>query len=121
MYTFPYGYHSGFNMGLNIAESTNFAGPRWIEFGKQAQLCQCWPDTVKINMDPFVKKYQPDQYDKWKTGKNNIPHPLKEYEIKLSDAKRLLKHPNKRKSTEVLFIGDMVFVLTRSPKGRTFC
>jgi len=37
MVTFPYGYHSGFNLGFNIAESTNFASERWIEFGKRAK------------------------------------------------------------------------------------
>jgi len=34
--TFPYGYHAGFNTGYNIAESTNFATTRWIEYGKRA-------------------------------------------------------------------------------------
>ena len=34
--TFPYGYHAGYNHGYNCAESTNFAMPRWIDFGKKA-------------------------------------------------------------------------------------
>uniref|UniRef100_A0A158P9E9 JmjC domain-containing protein n=1 Tax=Angiostrongylus cantonensis TaxID=6313 RepID=A0A158P9E9_ANGCA len=37
--TFPHGYHMGFNLGYNIAESTNFATDRWIDFGKNAMLC----------------------------------------------------------------------------------
>lgn len=36
MITFPYAYHAGYNHGYNIAESTNFALPRWVEFGKRA-------------------------------------------------------------------------------------
>jgi len=56
--TFPYGYHAGFNQGLNCAESTNFASVRWIEFGKKATQCHCRKDNVRINMDLFVKKFQ---------------------------------------------------------------
>lgn len=36
MITFPYGYHAGYNHGFNCAESTNFASPRWVEYGKRA-------------------------------------------------------------------------------------
>lgn len=57
MITFPYGYHAGFNHGLNCAESTNFASHRWIEFGQKATQCLCRKDNVRINMDIFVEKY----------------------------------------------------------------
>ncbi|XP_066576461.1 lysine-specific demethylase 4C isoform X2 [Amia ocellicauda] len=70
MITFPYGYHAGFNHGFNCAESTNFASVRWIDYGKIAKQCTCSKDMVKISMDPFVKRFQPDRYQVWKQGKD---------------------------------------------------
>uniref|UniRef100_A0A665UNK2 [histone H3]-trimethyl-L-lysine(9) demethylase n=1 Tax=Echeneis naucrates TaxID=173247 RepID=A0A665UNK2_ECHNA len=73
MVTFPYAYHAGFNHGFNCAESTNFATERWIEYGKQAVLCSCRKDMVKISMDVFVKKFQPDRYEQWLAGRDVVP------------------------------------------------
>ncbi|GFR82207.1 lysine-specific demethylase 4C [Elysia marginata] len=75
MITFPYGYHAGFNHGFNCAESTNFATHRWIEYGKRCLQCVCRNDGVKISMDVFVKKYQPERYELWKAGKDIASHP----------------------------------------------
>lgn len=75
MITFPFGYHAGFNHGFNCAESTNFAMPRWIEYGKRATQCYCSSDMVKISMDTFVKRFQPDKYDSWMNGTDFGPHP----------------------------------------------
>lgn len=75
MITFPFGYHSGFNHGFNCAESTNFALPRWIEYGKRSTHCTCRNDCVKICMDMFVRKFQPDIYELWKAGKDFGSHP----------------------------------------------
>ncbi|XP_027851769.2 probable lysine-specific demethylase 4B [Aphis gossypii] len=73
--TFPYGYHAGYNHGFNMAESTNFASPRWVEYGKRAQLCKCQTDNVKIDMDTFVKRLQPEKYELWLQGRDIGCHP----------------------------------------------
>ncbi|UJR14914.1 hypothetical protein I4U23_001897 [Adineta vaga] len=84
MITFPYGYHAGFNYGFNCAESTNFALERWIEYGKHSIKCTCRDDMVKISMDPFVFKYQPELYEDWCRGINLTPHPEDNYLTKLN-------------------------------------
>lgn len=94
MITFPFGYHCGFNHGFNCAESTNFAMERWIEYGKHSSNCNCCPDAVKIEMDGFVKKFQPDVYELWKEGKDTTPHP----EYNTNPQERLLPTSLKRMS-----------------------
>lgn len=42
--TYPRGYHAGFNLGLNCAESVNFALDSWLEIGRKAKACQCVSD-----------------------------------------------------------------------------
>lgn len=75
MITFPYAYHSGYNHGFNCAESTNFALPRWVEYGKRASRCSCSRDSVSISMESFVEKYQPERLELYIRGKDVGPHP----------------------------------------------
>ncbi|KXN89538.1 DNA damage-responsive transcriptional repressor RPH1 [Leucoagaricus sp. SymC.cos] len=53
--TYPRGYHAGLNLGLNCAESVNFALDSWIEIGRKAQVCKCVEDSVVIDVDQLLK------------------------------------------------------------------
>uniref|UniRef100_A0A8R1HS45 [histone H3]-trimethyl-L-lysine(9) demethylase n=1 Tax=Caenorhabditis japonica TaxID=281687 RepID=A0A8R1HS45_CAEJA len=91
MITFPRGYHMGFNLGYNLAESTNFATDRWIDYGKDAVLCECNKDTVKIDMSHFMSTYRANEFATWWTywfgGGKSVWQPKKKKET-----------PKKRKS-----------------------
>lgn len=52
--TFPRGYHAGFNLGLNCAESVNFALDSWLELGRRAKACECISDSVRIDVDQLL-------------------------------------------------------------------
>merc|ERR1719481_558860 len=77
MVVFPHAYHSGFNHGYNIAESTNFAIDRWVEYGKRFRDCLCRgsEDEVSIDMAPFVEVFQPERYRNWMKDEDFALHP----------------------------------------------
>ncbi|KDQ19956.1 hypothetical protein BOTBODRAFT_125491 [Botryobasidium botryosum FD-172 SS1] len=52
--TFPRGYHAGYNMGVNCAESVNFALESWIPIGRLARVCECVGDSVRIDIDALL-------------------------------------------------------------------
>jgi len=91
---FPHAYHSGFNHGFNMAESTNFALPRWVEYGKRFRDCLCRgrDDEVSFELEPFIKKCQPERFSDWKKGLDWALHPEDPWYIKrcLMDAKQRL-------------------------------
>ena len=56
MITFPFGYHSGYNLGYNCAESVNFATDSWLNFGRNAKKCECVGDSVFVDVDEIERK-----------------------------------------------------------------
>lgn len=65
--TWPGCYHWGFNTGFNVAESSNFAIPEWIEAGRCATVCMCVPYSVRISMERFealLSQFKEDSPDK---------------------------------------------------------
>jgi len=49
---------------------------------------------VRISMDCFVKRYQPDLYDRWKAGLDVAPHPQDEY-VRMYGGGRVGRHGTK--------------------------
>ena len=68
--TFPYGYHSGYNLGYNCAESVNFATEAWLDYGKIARKCNCEADSVWVDVFDIERKLRgeptPEYWDEEK-------------------------------------------------------
>lgn len=93
--TFPRGYHAGFNLGFNCAESVNFALDSWIEIGRKAQACNCVSYSVRINVDELLQgqelamakaakpksKFFSSSPRKRKSDENDTPNSMKKAKV----------------------------------------
>lgn len=89
--TLPYAYHSGFNHGFNIAEATNFATDRWINFGLFSSLseCLCKKDAVRMNI--YSLFFKNSREGRKRSKSETIRHPITHEELTIGDLKKKFK------------------------------
>ena len=115
--TFPYGYHSGYNLGYNCAEAVNFALDSWMEYGRVAKKCDCSEaqDSVWIDIREIERKLRGEETDYEETdeeeedeeedenGPTDLPTPPgSSGDIKSKAPKRKRKRPLNEKGGDKL-------------------
>ncbi|CAG8111009.1 unnamed protein product [Penicillium salamii] len=101
--TFPYGYHSGYNIGYNCAESVNFATEQWLDYARIAKKCNCEADSVWIDVGEIERKLRgestPEYYGEFESeldgfeGASDLLTPPRSVPEKGSTRGRKRKHP----------------------------
>ena len=123
--TFPYGYHSGYNLGYNCAESVNFATESWLEYGRIARKCNCEADNVWVDVAEIERKLRgeptPEYYEETddddddEQDDGNLPSPpasVKGQKLKTGKRKRDGKSEATKKKKKIRI---KIKVPTRQP------
>lgn len=93
MITYPFGYHSGFNYGFNLAESVNFALDDWFPFAEKTKQCECISDSVGINYKQIQCKFLGIPFEK-------EPEPEPKLEVENLEVDSTLRTSRKRSLSE---------------------
>ncbi|KAF9651005.1 JmjC-domain-containing protein [Thelephora ganbajun] len=106
--TYPRGYHAGFNLGLNCAESVNFALESWIELGRKAKACDCVDFSVRIDVDQLLLDRERERLEQSQATQDTVamdnrkPKPRKrKHEESTTDPKGKKLKVTKEKGTHV--------------------
>lgn len=95
--TYPFGYHSGYNLDFNCAESVNFAMDTWLEIGKKAKSCACTDDSVVIDVNSLLENLNETKQDQLPSVKD-VPeydperNPRKKRKITRKQSKKISVH-----------------------------
>lgn len=92
--TFPFAYHSGYNLGFNCAESINFALENWIDIGRKAESCRCITDSVQIDVEAIFRSSRDTAMD---TDEDNTAPPRSRSRTKKEDVE--MKEPESSTDT----------------------
>nr|CAG8497441.1 2903_t:CDS:10 [Entrophospora candida] len=121
--TFPRGYHSGFNLGFNCAESVNFAFEDWIEHGIKAKSCTCRSDSVQIDVKSlfghFLQNKDENNYHYNETPDSNFGPPIfpNSHRIKPSTSNK--KHKTDRKVKYLSYNSDNMLNVSSSSSSQS--
>lgn len=96
--TYPFGYHSGYNLGFNCAESVNFALESWLDIGRKAKACDCEDAQQSVTMDVDALLEESEELQRAEKRKEEREQKLKEQTEQGEEQLRRKEEARRRKN-----------------------